>query len=829
MIISVNWLKKFVDIDMPIDELVSLIGARLVEVEGTEDLGEKYKDVVVARVVTSVKMENSDHLNIVRIDDGGVVADIERGEDGFIQVVCGAPNVHDGMLVAWLPPKSVVPETYGTDEPFVLAARPLRGHVSNGMLASARELALYDEHDGILEVDKEVEPGASFAEVYELNDTLIDIENKSLTHRPDAFGVIGFAREVAGIQGKQFQTPEWLRDITEVEAVTDALEAPVISIESAELSKRFQLVVLDGVTEEAQSSVEMQTYLARSGVRPINAVVDISNYLMLLTGQPTHMYDYDKLKAVAGDDFTVGVRSGRADETLILLDGKETTLDESDIVITAGDTPVGLAGIMGGKSTIVDETTRRAVLEVATFDLYHMRSSQMRHGVFSEAVTRYTKGIPAELGRPVLNKAVKMAAEYIGATPASGAIDAYPGERPPEVVEIESSHVNDLLGTQFSSDDIAELLENVEFEVSFDGLKGAVTVPYWRNDIHIPEDIIEEVGRLSGFDAINATMPSRDFTAVHPARIDVLRTTTRSSLVSSGLNEVLTYSFVHGDLLKKVGQKQEDSYRITNSISPELQYYRQSLTPSLLQHINANVRLGYNAFGLFEFNKVHDKSFGMTDESVPVERNALAVVMTDAKNTSGTAFYQAKYVLERILKAAGVKARYVALDTSRDADLAQSAPFEPKRSAQVVLEDGAVLGVVGEYKKAVAKAFKLSEYTAGFEISVDLLVERAPLVAIEYAPLSRYPGVERDLCFKVAESVAYADVEGAVSEALSTAAVEASVAPLDIYAPESGDTKNVTVRINLVSHDKTLTSDEVSEIIGKVSEHVVNLTNGEVV
>lgn len=830
MIVSVNWLKKYVDIDMPIDELVTLIGAQLVEVESTEDLSEKYKDVIIARVVSSEKMESSDHLNVVRIDDGGVVDNVERGEDGYVQVVCGAPNVRAEMLVAWLPPASVVPETFNTSEPFTLSARPLRGFMSNGMIASARELDLYDEHDGILEVDKPVSPGSSFAEIYELNDTLIDIENKSLTHRPDAFGIVGLAREIAGIQGKQFNTPQWLQDVGAVVDPKAEVEAPKISIESAELSRRFQLVVFDDISESAQSNVQIQTYLARSGVRPINAVVDISNYLMLLTGQPTHMYDYDKLRAVAGDDFTVGVRCAREGEKLTLLDGKNAQLDVSDIVITAGDTPVGLAGIMGGQSTAVDATTKRTVLEVATFDLYHMRSTQMRHGVFSEAVTRYTKGIPAELGRPVLVEAARMVEEVTGALTASQVVDEYPGQQDSKTVNVTSSHVNALLGTQFSAQDITELLENVEFSVTFQGLEGVVTVPYWRNDIAIAEDVIEEIGRLAGFDTINATLPLRDFTAVHPERIDTLRSVLRTSLAAAGLNEVLTYSFVHGDLLKRVGQDPRNSYRIINSISPDLQYYRQSLQPSLLQHIYPNIRLGYTELGLFEINKVHSKEFGLNDESVPIEGISLSAVIAHAKRTEGAAYYQAKYVLERLLGAVGLTPRYEELSSVAAADLSpQESVFEPKRSARIFLPDGTALGAIGEYKSGIAKSFKLPVYSAGFELSVETLVAHAPTLSVVYTPPSRYPSVERDMSIKVAANVPYAAVIGAVETALESADVETRIEPVAMYAPESSETKNITVRITCTSHYKTLTSEEVSQLVSSVEAHIGEVVKGEVI
>ncbi|MFZ1249918.1 MAG: phenylalanine--tRNA ligase subunit beta [Candidatus Microsaccharimonas sp.] len=825
MIVSVNWLKKFTDIYLPVDELATLIGARLVEIESVEDLGVKYRGVYVARVVECAPLEGSDHLNVAKIDDGGAVPDVERDENGLVQVVCGAPNVRAGLLVAWLPPTSTVPETYGTAEPFILSAKPLRGVISNGMLASARELDLYDDHSGILEIDKDAAPGSSFAEVYELNDYLLDIENKSLTHRPDAFGVIGFAREVAGILGKPFANPVWLDDIYATVEINTSVEVPSIKIEDPSLSDRFQAIVLTGINKEASSPVQLQTYLARSGVRPISASVDVSNYLMLLTGQPSHTYDYDKLKAVAGDDFTIQVRQARVGEKLVLLDSKEVTLDTSDIVIAAGDNAVGLAGIMGGQSTMVDTTTKTVVLEVATFDLYHMRSSQMRHGIFSEAVTRFTKGIPAPLATPVTVEAVRMLNEYTGARAASPIVEDYPAQYEPITVHITEAHVNQTLGTHFTAGDITNLLENVGFSVRFDELEATITVPYWRQDIHIPEDIIEEIGRLSGYDTISFTLPRRDFVAVQPTDFDVLRSALRKSLVRAGANEVLTYSFVHGDVLKKAGLDTDNAYRIVNSLSPELQYYRQSLTPSLLNAVFANNKAGYSSFALFECNKVHQKSSGLTSENVPVEEDRIGLVMADGKK-QGSPYYQAKALLEYMLAQVGVSAIYTPLTT----ETTISKPFEPLRSATVLdAVTGEIFGILGEYKKAVQKSFKLPSYTAGFEIDSSAVQRAAEKVGSSYRPLSKYPGTERDICFQVDADTQYQAVVDAAELSLSSTGLLYTISPLDIYQAENGNTKNITIRLTLGSYDTTMTNEEVTRVINTVIEQVLTVTNGKVV
>jgi phenylalanyl-tRNA synthetase beta chain len=825
MIISVNWLKKFTDIDMPIDELATLIGARLVEIEGVENIGIKYENVIVAKVITSAPIEGTDHLNVVMIDDGGVVENVDRDENGLVQVVCGAPNVRQGILVAWLPPRSTVPETFNDAEPFVLSVRPLRGVNSNGMLASAKELALFDEHEGILEIDKDCAPGTYFCELYELDDYLLDIENKSLTHRPDAFGIIGFAREIAGIQGKPFTTPDWLNDIVPNFNSGQTLEAPAVYIEDTSLSERFATIVLSGIDEKAQSPVQLQTYLARSGVRPISASVDVSNYLMLLTGQPSHTYDYDKFKALAGDDFSIRVRSARTEEKLTLLDGKEITLDVADIVIAAGNEAVGLAGAMGGANTIVDETTKNVLVEVATFDLYHLRSTQMRHGIFSEAITRFTKGVPAPLAGPVLAEAVRQLAEYTGATVSSNLVEDYPGVREQIVVNVSEQHINDTLGTHFSASDIVELLQNVGFGVTFDELEATVTVPYWREDVHISEDVIEEVGRLAGFDTINATLPRRDFTAIRPNSFDELRQHIRLLLARAGANEVLTYSFIHGDILKKSGQNTDDAYRITNSISPDLQYYRQSLTPNLLTLVHPNRKAGFDEFAVFECNKVHRKSGGLTEEGVPVEFDSIALVISRAKK-SGDAYYDAKNYLEYVTNVLGLKLRYETL-TVGDATIT---PFEIARSAAVFdVNSGIYLGVVGEYKKSVQKGFKLPEYTAGFEVYTRALHEAVSKIGYRYQALSRYPGSERDITFQTQATISSMTIIDEVNAALSATELTTSVEPLDIYQAEGSNEKNNTVRIKLVSYNKTLTNEEVTAVIDGVIAHVIEATKGRVI
>ncbi len=817
MIISVNWLKKYTDIDISIDELTSLIGSRLVEIEEVIDLGKKYEGVVIAKVVECTPLEGSDHLNVTKIDDGGAVQDVERDENGYVQVVCGAPNARAGLTVAWLPPSSVVPETFGDEEPFVLDARKLRGVMSNGMLASAKELDLWDDHTGIIELEDERKAGESFAGAYELDDYLLDIENKSLTHRPDTFGIVGFAREVAGIMGKQFKTPKvfTLEGIEWPEKVGD-VPTPKVTIDDPELSSRYQAVVLANVDCKVQlSPLEIQTYLARVGVKPHSAVVDVTNYLMMITGQPLHAFDYDKLKAVNDGEIDIHVRSGHEGEKLVLLDGREIELSTGDIVIANGDTAVALAGAMGGRDTEIDENTTNVLLESASFNLYNLRNTQMRHGIFSEAITRFTKGQPAELTAPVLAGAADLIRLAAMADRASDVADAYPVKQTIEPVRVTQAQINETLGSDYGMEQITTSLSNVGFDVDVEERYTVVaTPPYWRTDIHIAEDLNEEIGRLNGFDNITPTLPKRDFTAVSPTAFDDFRARVRRVLVRAGANEVLTYSFVHGDVLKKAGQNIDNAFRIVNSISPDLQYYRLTLTPSLLTLVHPNSKAGYDTFALFEMNKTHSKRFGMDDDDTPKETDLLALTVTS--KSEGATYYQARRILDYL--GTMLQLEFVYASITEDPGYDESAPFDHRRSATVTNKaTGEYIGIVGEYKPAVKKAFKLADTTAGFELDPRALMKAAAAAGTSYYPLSRYPSVERDVCFQVAQDVQYAKLKELADEVLSLFDMETLVAPLDIYQPTSDDqrsgTKNITLRIRLTSYAKTMTGDEVAAIM----------------
>lgn len=800
------------------ESLITKIGAQLGEIEDITYLTDKYAKAVIVKVQTVEAHPNADKLHVCTVDDGGKTLDVERNPDKTVQVVCGATNVRAGMLAVWLPPGATVPESYGK-EPFVLEARDLRGVVSNGMLASPKELSLGENHDGILEVNDDgiAKVGAMFGDVYQLtNDIQIDIENKMFTHRPDCFGFLGVAREMAGIQGISFKSPEWY----DAKAAIPEPEAEQLGVELRNelptLVPRFMLLPMRDV-QVGSSPVWLQVELAKVGVKSINNIVDYTNFFMLETGQPIHAYDYDKVKSLSGDGgkAVIEVRNPRDNERIMLLNGKEIAPRQEAIMIATDKALIGVGGVMGGSDTEVDENTKNIILEVGTFDMYSIRRTSMEHGLFTDAVTRFNKGQSPLQNRAVMAKIVDEIRQYAGGKVAGPVIDNNQAEgrewvHPP--VPVTAGFINARLGFNLSPEDIKVMLEHVEFAVAIENDKLTVAAPFWRTDIETREDVVEEVGRLYGFDKLPLELPERSITPVaKDAELEV-KSRVRQLLARAGANEVLTYTFVHGDLIEKAGQDSTKAYKLSNALSPDLHYYRLSLTPSLLDKVHMNIKAGYDSFGLFEMGKAH--MVGEADESIPKEFERLGAVFAAKRPTSGAMYYTAKRYLGELL---GTDYQLQPLEGFDFADhevaRQMALPFEAGRSA-VITKAQAVIGVIGEYKAGVRRMFKLPDACAGFELFMSALADVQPTA---YVPLPRFPEVTQDITLRVADNVTYEQLYHLMWDELGRVQPDNSLptlAPRGIYQAD-GDTnhRNITFRFTLASYERTLTDAEVSSLL----------------
>jgi phenylalanyl-tRNA synthetase beta chain len=833
MKISLNMIKwqGYNDLfDLSVDELVEKIGAQLGAVDEVIDLGKKYDGVVVAKVVSCSDHPDADRLHVCLIDDGNVTSGVERNQDGLVQVVCGAPNVREGLLVAWLPPGSTVPATAEKD-PLVLEARPLRGVVSNGMLASSSELAISDNHDGLLEIDPSMSistsqgdknpwPGMEFKLLYGLDDTIIDIENKMFTHRPDCFGLLGVGREVAGIQHKSFRSPDWY--LEEPTLATGSGLPLKVRNELPELVPRFIAVSLKDVAV-GPSPIWLQSFLSRLGVKSINNIVDVTNYVMLLTGQPLHAYDYDKVRAQGGgSEATIIVRHAQDMETIALLNGKTIEPRKAAIMIATEKTLIGVGGVMGGTQTEVDSNTKNIILECATFDMYSIRRTSMTHGLFTDAVTRYNKGQSPLQNDRVAAQAINMIIELAGGEVASDFIDEA-DLHAAEPVTVSSKFITERLGLQLDAEAMADLLRNVEFTVQVDGDNLTVSAPFWRTDIEIPEDIVEEVGRLYGFDHLPLDLPKR---SIKPALEDPLlslKSELRARLSRAGANEVLTYSFVHGKLLERAGQPADQAFGLSNALSPDLQNYRLSLMPSLLDKVHPNIKAGYDHFVLFELGKGHNTA-AMDEDGLPIEFEILEAVVTASAKAApkGAAYYEARTYLENLLKPYGLELEYRPL--TEPSEISAMKVFDGQRAALIYdKSSGKLIGAVGEFAAVVRKNFKLSNYSAGFNVSLTGLQKAvAASVGSTYVPLPRFPKVEQDICLKVASDLPFQELADLVGKALHDARdpqTHAVVTPLDAFVREDDPShKQITFRVSIAHYEKTMTDTEVSGLLDKVTE-----------
>ena len=834
MKVSLNIVKSLANFELPsVDELVARVNAQLGSVEKVIDLGAQYKDARIVHVVQCEPHPNADRLHVCLIDDGGAVANIPRDDKGYVQVVCGAPNVHADMWAVWLPPNSTVPASFADAEPFVLGARKLRGVLSQGMLAAADELAIGTDHDGIVEISGRDMPkgialqaGDSFAQVFGLDDVVLDIENKMFTHRPDCFGQLGVAREISGIFGQAFTSPDWYR-VAQKFADGSGLELDIYN-DIPDLVPRFMAVAVKNVAVQP-SPLWLQCQLVAMGGKPINSIVDATNYIMLMTAQPTHAYDYDKL---CGGK--LGARMAREGEAIALLNGKTYTLGTDDIVIADGERAVALGGIMGGADTEVSSDTNNVVLECASFDMYAVRKTAMRHGVFTDALSRFNKGQSPLQNAPVLKRLMGMiggeqASEVHDKKQFSDEFDEYfAGKYTPANIDINSSFINQRLGLQLTDSDIYTLLNNVE--VHNHGPEDelgymCIQVPFWRTDIELKEDVVEEVGRLYDFGKLPRELPQRSTKPAPKNPRRELKRQIREQLSRAGANEALTYSFVHEHILKRAEQHADQAYKLSNALSPDLQYYRLSVLPSLLDKVHANIKAGHDEFCLFEIGKGHDVRLPHSEDGLPSERTFVDAVYAAKKARASAPYYQVQRMAVRLLSSLGAQFELAPMATENDdgkelsgVEFEVAAPFDRQRSAWMLCGKER-LGIVGEFKQAVCRNFKLPEYAAGFSINFDRLLAQ-PRDEQAYRPLSRFPSTSRDVSLRAPRDVSYAELYHVVQAAVDESAgdITVTIEPRAIFQPANDRSiKTTTFRLRMTHYERTLTDADAKPIVDRVA------------
>ncbi len=767
------------------EEVARRLTAVGLEVEGLERTGQGLDGVVAARIVAADKHPNAEKLSVTRVDAG-------KGEP--LQVVCGAKNWQVGDVVPLATVGTTLPG--GTR----IEKAKLRGVESSGMLCSAKELGLAEDSSGLLLLDRKTAPGTPIAKALALEDAILEVN--VTPNRPDCLSHVGIAREVAAIFGKKVRMPE----AHPREGGAPAADAVKVRIEAPDRCSRYAARVVEGV-KIGPSPLWLARRLEACGVRSISNVVDATNFVLLELGHPLHAFDLDK---VAGREIVV--RTARPGEKLVTLDGKERALSPEDLLIADRDRGSALAGVMGGGDSEISAGTSRVLLESAWFQPGGIRRTSRRHGLKTEASYRFERGADAGMVIPALDRCAALIAELAGGTVRPGVVDAHPREvRPPEV-RLRWHRPAEILGMDVAKDDARRILAGLGFQERKADADGATfQVPSWRVDVSLEEDLVEEIVRTKGYDAIPETLPRNavDTPAEPPEAEAIARI--RSSLEASGLSEAVNFSFVSARELDPFdyqvvtgdGSGRALGVALKNPISADLHVMRTGLVASLLKNLAHNRRQRVEDVRLYEIASIYHPNPNPKDRPSS-ESVEIAGVIAGRRSPPGWAtgseaadFYDAKAAVSSVLEGLGIEARWKAPAGSW---------LHPRLSAVLFARDGEdVLGEVGEIHPRVAAAFDLPRGVLAFRLSLDALTRRMRLVP-QYQPIPRLPAVLRDLAVVVADAVTAEAVEVAIRE---EPLVE-SVTLFDVYkgAPLPPDRKNLAFAISYRAPDRTLTDAE---------------------
>ncbi len=785
MRISLKWLAEYVDLPAP-EELARRLTAVGLEVEGIERTGQGLEGVVAARILSSESHPNAEKLSVTTVD---------RGDGAPLQIVCGAKNYAVGDVVPLAQVGAVLPGGQKIER-----AR-LRGVESSGMLCSARELGLDADASGLLLLPREVAPGTPVAAALGLDDVLFEVN--VTPNRPDALSHLGIAREVAAILGTRVRTPAPRL----AEQGPAAAERVRVRIEAPDRCARYAARVVEGV-RIGPSPTWLARRLEACGVRSISNAVDATNYVLLELGHPLHAFDLDR---VAGAEIVV--RTARPGERITTLDGKERALEPDDLLIADRDRGSALAGVMGGGDSEISAGTSRILLESAWFAPGGIRRTSRRHGLKSEASYRFERGADPGMVIPALDRCAALLAELTGGTVRTGVVDAHPRPHRPAEVRLRWSRPEALLGMPVDRAEARARLAGLGFEERDAGGDGATyRVPSWRVDVSIEEDLVEEIVRARGYDAIPETLPPiAAATPAEPAEALVVARI-RAALEGAGFSEAVNFSFVSEPDLAPlrypvVGGEGPKVLGIAlkNPISADLAIMRTSLVPSLLRNAARNRAQRVEDLRLYELARVyHPAPDGHEGDEPSVEAMHLAGVLLGRRlplgwSTGGDPvdFYDAKAAVTAVLEGLGLRGtRWTA----------GGGPWmHPRHSARITAASGELLGAAGEIHPRVARAFELPRGVMAFELFLGALMRHGRWIPAHRA-VPRIPAVLRDLAVVVDDAV---EAESVLAAVRAEPLVE-EVVLFDVYrgAPLPAGRKNLAMALRYRAADRTLTDAE---------------------
>jgi phenylalanyl-tRNA synthetase beta chain len=828
MIISCRWLSKYIELPQDLEKLVQTLTFSGIEVEAVNPLTALPESVVSARVLSAEKIEGTDHLQVCSVD---------YGAEEPVQVVCGAPNCRAGMI-------SVLATT-GTALPGITLKKvKLHGVESNGMLCSERELGVSDNHAGIIELDPDTPLGVSVNDLYDLPDTILELE--ITPNRSDLLGYIGIARDLSASLGLPLRLPER----KEVVGTESQFTAITLVLEDEVKCPRYTARLMDGVAVK-ESPQWLKSSLIKSGLRPINNIVDVTNYVMLETGHPLHAFDFSKLLPLNPSDShpAIVVRKARPEEEFLALDGKTYNLDENDLVIADGKNPSALAGVIGGKASSITDATTSIVLEAATFSPMTVRSTSYNHKVSTDSSYRFERHLSAESPAAVSDRAIGLLLEVAGGTVCNNLYDAWPHPLKTQYLAIRPRRFKELIGYELSGDEIKAYLEALgcqyyQYGTWKDGLvedpteilchhleeeKAGKTefseidcdhalyfvIPPYRVDLTREADLLEELARLAGYDRIPRKKTPPRIMDRHAHRI---KRGIADHFTDAGFHEMLNYSFIDPAQLEALGYDPEglktQLISLINPQSSNQSAMRISLLPQLLENLRYNLHHGERNLKLMEMNKIYLKDGDSYRE--PMRLTALMTGKSGLDHWKAKAdtlsVYHAKGLVEGLLAKLGL----TQLETKE-----YGMSWLVSSGNLAYYHGGRFCASVGRIKSQVAESFGidvtlLKQDVWMLDIDIDALVELTRNLNTVYTNIPRYPAVTRDISFVIETAVPYSSIEAAIRETDPELIREVGV--FDEYrgkqVPEGF--RSISLRIIVQDNEKTLTDERVDQVIASV-------------
>jgi phenylalanyl-tRNA synthetase beta chain len=783
MFISLNWLNDFVSIPKSVtpDDLGLRLTMHTVEIDDVLKQSEKFKDVVVGRILEIQKHPNADRLQLAKVHVG----------EEELDIVCGAPNIEVGQLVPVATVGAVLPNGLEIKEAEV------RGEKSRGMLCALDELGLGSDHAGIMILDKKAKIGQNFGEYLSMDDVIFEVDNKSITNRPDLWSHYGLAREVATFLDLKLNN----KSKATVDDIKVTKEKVNIKIEDFDLCPRYMALKIDGIKIE-DSPKWMQERLVAVGMRPINNIVDITNYVMLEIGQPMHAFDADFIKNIV-------VRRAKKDEQIVTLDGKKHDLGDEMLVIANEKDAVAVAGVMGGENSEVNSETTSIILESANFEHIQIRSTSQKLALRTDASMRFEKAIDPNLCETALARATQLILEICSDSTVASRIEdkkKYKLDQGP--IDLDLNWLESYVGQRIDDDKVVDILARLGFlvEKNADILK--VTVPTWRatKDITSAVDLSEEVMRIFGYNNIELVMPKVEIRSISEDKQRDLEKKIKSILVGSpAMNEVYNYSFVGVEQLKKLGVDSSAHLALKNPIANNQTLLRQSLSPNMLRNVVVN-QARFEKLSFFEIGSIYLDLPGImpkddsTDEQLPYQEKHLSILA--AGKNSLEVFSEIKGVVEHLFGGLRLKVDFLVSE--------MMPAYANKNIAAQISVANKNIGSVFVLDKKAAKKAGVKKEVALVEISINELLAVWGDTKEEYEAYEKYPTLERDLAFVVSEKNLYKDIQ---NEIFNYNEHIKKVELFDVYQGDKLDKGMKSLAFHVIYQaSKTLTQKEVDEL-----------------